>query len=94
MLCAAPAFEARETMTENRVFKIDRSQRVHSNGVVVRVFQVVGTDQYGWDTNREQPPQDRPLYASRHVAESAADIAMSTSGHICVEACYPWRVLT
>jgi len=38
-------------------FKIDRSQRIGSAGVVVRVYELFGTQQYGWNTNREQPPK-------------------------------------
>jgi hypothetical protein len=77
----------------SQVFKIDRSQRIHSDGLVVRVYQVFGTDQYGWDSNREQPPDDRPLYNSRDRAEAAADAARVQNGHICGENCYAWRAL-
>jgi hypothetical protein len=77
----------------SQVFKIDRSQRIHSDGVVVRVYQVFGTDQYGWDTNREVPPPNRPLYHSREQAEQAADLASREAGHACHEACYGWRTL-
>ena len=74
-------------------FKIDRSQRIHSDGSVVRVYQVFGTDMYGWDHNREQPPPDRPLYHSRDGAEAAADDARRKAGHACDENCYGWRAL-
>ena len=74
-------------------FKIDRSQRIHSDGAVVRVYQVFGTEQYGWDTNREDPPDDRPLFGSRTAAQEAADEALQRSGHVCTEVCYQWRLL-
>ena len=80
-------------MPESQTFKIDRSQRFHSDGLVFRVYQVFGTDRYGWDHNREQPPADRPLYNSRDEAEAAADRARELEGHRCNEACYAWRAL-
>jgi len=83
----------RRPMSNIPTFKIDRSQRIHSDGLVVRVYQVFGTDQYGWDHNREQPPDDRPLHYSRDLAETAADQARALAGHQCNEACYPWRAL-
>ena len=60
-------------MTSPEHFKIDRSQRMHTGGVVVRVYQIFGTESFGWDTNREQPPSDRARYGSREAAERAAD---------------------
>ena len=80
-------------MADSQEFKIDRSQRMHSDGFVVRVYQVFGTETYGWDHNREQPPTDRPLYRSRAVAERAADAARELAGHLCNDACYAWRAL-
>lgn len=80
-------------MSHSQLFKIDRSQRIHSDGLVVRVYQVFGTDRYGWDHNREEPPADRPLYPSRDTAEAAADDARRLAGHQCDEACYAWRLL-
>ena len=80
-------------MSSPQIFKIDRSQRIHSDGLVVRVYQVFGTEQYGWDTNREQPPADRPLYPSREEAETAADHAREFDGHRCTDSCYAWRAL-
>jgi hypothetical protein len=77
-----------------QVFRIDRSQRIHSDGLVVRVCQVFGTDMYGWDHNREQPPADRPLYHSRDGAEAAADRARQLAGHVCNQTCNTWRLLT
>ena len=74
-------------------FKIDRSQRIHSDGVVVRVYQVFGTEQYGWDSNREDPPTDRPTYGSRAEAQEAADEAFLAAGHECTDVCYAWRLL-
>ena len=80
-------------MPDSPTFKIDRSQRIHSDGLVFRVYQVFGTDQYGWDHNREQPPADRPLYRSREEAEAAADGAHEREGHRCDDSCYRWRSL-
>ena len=80
-------------MSDNRSFKIDRSQRIHSDGLVVRVYQVFDTEQYGWDHNREQPPADRPLYHTRDEAQAAADQARELAGHQCDESCYAWRSL-
>ena len=80
-------------MSNTQIFKIDRSQRIHSDGLVVRVYQVFGTEQYGWDHNREQPPADRPVYPSRDDAETAADDARRLAGHLCDEHCYGWRAL-
>jgi hypothetical protein len=80
-------------MIDSRGFKIDRSQRMHSDGFVVRVYQVFGTETYGWDHNREQAPADRPLYGSRDAAEAAADAARQLAGHLCSDACYAWRSL-
>ena len=80
-------------MTDSQPFKIDRSQRMHGGGVVVRVYQVFGTDQFGWDTNREQPPPDRPLHPSRTTAERDADESLKRAGHVCDDGCYDWRLL-
>jgi len=80
-------------MSSYQLFKIDRSQRIHSDGLVVRVYQVFGTDDYGWDHNREEPPADRPLYRSRDWAEAAADDARRNAGHVCDDSCYSWRSL-
>ncbi len=81
------------SLSNIQTFKIDRSQRFHSDGLVVRVFQVFGTEQYGWDHNREETPTDRPLYHSRQEAEAAADAARMADGHHCGDACYAWRPL-
>ena len=80
-------------MSSSQTFKIDRSQRFHSDGVVVRVYQVFGTEQYSWDHNREEPPADRPLYNSRDDAQAAADQARELDGHRCDGSCYAWRPL-
>jgi hypothetical protein len=80
-------------MPDSHSFKIDRSQRIHSDGLVFRVYQVFGTERYGWDHNREEPPADRPLYDAREAAEAAADEAHRLAGHQCDEACYRWRLL-
>jgi hypothetical protein len=80
-------------MTSPEHFKIDRSQRMHTGGVVVRVYQIFGTESFGWDTNREQPPSDRPRYGSREAAEWAADEALRLDGHVCDDGCYAWRLL-
>jgi hypothetical protein len=80
-------------MPDPQVFKIDRSQRIHNDGRVVRVYQVFGTAQYGWDTNRETPPADRPFHESRKEAEDEADAALRREGHACSEGCYGWRSL-
>lgn len=80
-------------MTDPSIFKIDRSQRMHSNNVVVRVYQVFGAEQYGWDANRGGLPPDPHLLESREAAERAADDAMQRSGHTCDDGCYGWRML-
>jgi hypothetical protein len=80
-------------MSDPQVFKIDRSQRIHHDGRVVRVYQVFGTTQYGWDTNRETPPADRPLHESRTAAQDEADDVLRREGHVCSEGCYAWRLL-
>ena len=80
-------------LSDSQTFKIDRSQRFHSDGLVFRVYQVFGTERYGWDHNREKPPDDRPLYDSRAEAEAAADRARELDGHRCDDACYAWRAL-
>ena len=77
----------------NQNFKIDRSQRMHSGSITVRVYQVFGTEQFGWDTNREQPPPNRPLHDSKTAAERDADENMERLGHVCDDGCYPWRLL-
>jgi hypothetical protein len=46
-------------MPDSQSFKIDRSQRIHSDGLVFRVYQVFGTERYGWDHNREEPRPTR-----------------------------------
>ena len=81
------------SLSSSQTFKIDRSQRFHSDGVVVRVYQVFGTEQYSWDHNREEPPADRPLYNSRDDAQAAADQARELDGHRCDGSCYAWRPL-
>ena len=80
-------------MTSSGEFKIDRSQRIHSDGLVFRVYQVFGTTRYGWDHNREQPPAERPLSDSLEAAQAAADAAHQVGGHTCDDACYRWRLL-
>ena len=80
-------------MTSSGDFKIDRSQRIHSDGLVFRVYQVFGTPRYGWDHNREQPPAERPLNDSLEAAQTAADAAHQSGGHTCGDACYGWRLL-
>jgi hypothetical protein len=80
-------------LSNSQLFKIDRSQRIHNDGLVVRVYQVFGTERYGWDHNREEPPADRPQHDSRDLAENAADDARRLAGHQCDEACYAWRPL-
>jgi hypothetical protein len=80
-------------MSSQQIFKIDRSQRIHNDGLVVRVYEVFGTDEYGWDHNREEAPPDRPLCKSKELAEAAADEARRRSGHICDDSCYAWRSL-
>ena len=91
--CAVTYGYSRSSVSSRQIFKIDRSQRFHSDGLVVRVYQVFGTEQYGWDSNREQPPPDRPLYGSRQAAEAAADEARALDGHRCDDICYSWRAL-
>jgi hypothetical protein len=81
-------------MTEPHRFKIDRSQRMHSGNFVVRVYQVFGTESFGWDDNREQANIDRPLHGSRAAAEQDADESLRSAGHFCDDACYAWRSLT
>ena len=66
---------------------------MHSNGVVVRVFQVVGAKQFGWDTNREELPTALHLVESRETAERDADDTIRGWGHLCNDGCYPWRTL-
>ena len=78
-------------MRESTLFKTDRSQRIHSSAVVVRVYQVFGTERYGWDTNRERQPDERPLYDFRGEAEQAADEGLVHAGHTCDDACGRWR---
>ena len=80
-------------MTTTERFKIDRSQRMHGGAVTLRVYQVFGTDQFGWDSNREDASVDRPLQTSRSAAERDADEALRRTGHVCDEGCYPWRAL-
>jgi len=79
-------------MTTAGEFKIDRCQRIHSDGLVFRVYQVFGTTRYGWDHNREKPPTDRPLHDSPEQAQRAADMAHQLAGHTCNDACYGWRL--
>ena len=85
--------ETSYSVTDPPLFKIDRSQRMHSNGVVVRVYQVFGAEQYGWDANQNQLPADPQLLESRDAAERVADEAMRRSGHHCDDGCYKWREL-
>jgi hypothetical protein len=87
------ANERPSRVTDSQLFKIDRSQRMHSNGVVVRVYQVFAAERYGWDTNRDQQPPGQPLLESREAAERDCDDAMRRSGHDCDDGCYSWREL-
>ena len=80
-------------MSKDQVFKIDRNQRIHHHGLVVRVYQVFGESRYGWDGNKPDSPFDPSLYDSREAAELAADAALNSAGHQCTEACYAWRAL-
>ena len=73
-------------------FKIDRSQRMHHSGLVIRVFQIVGTDAFGWDVNRSIVTQ-YAAYDSQSAAEAGADDALHQSGHACHSGCYAWRQL-
>jgi hypothetical protein len=72
-------------VTESETFKIDRSQRMHSGGVVVRVYQVIGSERFGWDTNRGE--LSASLHGSQAAAEQAADEAMQRAGHTCDDGC-------
>ena len=79
-------------MTDAHPFKIDRSQRMHSGGLVVRVYQVFGTERFGWDVNRDQQSTpERPLCGSRSLAEQDADESLQRAGHSCDDGCYGWR---
>lgn len=88
-------FQAQLALRGNVVgFKIDRSQRIHHSGLVVRVYQVVGTTRFGWDTNRDrQPMPDQENYESLAAAEHAADAGVQLAGHTCTKWCYAWRLL-
>ena len=66
---------------------------MHRGSITVRVYQVFGTDQFGWDTNREDSSVDRPLHTSRSAAEHDADETLRRTGHACDDGCYPWRAL-
>ena len=80
-------------MTGSEPFKIDRLQRIHSDGVVIRVYQVIGGIQFGWDSNRDVPAPDLRLYSSLEAARDAADECVLTAGHVCDGVCYRWRAL-
>ena len=81
-------------MTNSQIFRIDRSQRMHKGGFVVRVYQVFGTERFGWDVNNDRQPQpDRPLHESREAAERDADESLKRSGHLCTDGCYDWRLI-
>ena len=74
-------------------FKIDRLQRIHSDGNVIRVYQVVGAAQFGWDSNRAMPTSDPRIYSSLEAARDAADEGVAAAGHVCDGICYRWRTL-
>jgi hypothetical protein len=80
-------------VSDSAPFKIDRLQRIHSDGSVIRVYQVVGAAQFGWDSNRDLPPPDLQLYPSLEAARDAADAGVLTAGHVCDGICYRWRLL-
>jgi hypothetical protein len=80
-------------VSDLRAFKIDRLQRIHSDGAVIRVYEVVGETLFGSDSNREVVLDDRPLYPSLEAAQEAADDGVIAAGHICDAGCYHWRSL-
>jgi hypothetical protein len=80
--------------TGTQTFKIDRWQRIHHDGAVVRVYQIVGATEYGWDSNREVPVPDRPLHASLEAAQQAADEGVLHAGHVCDDRRYNWKSLS
>ena len=60
---------------------------------MVRVFQGVGENVFGWDSNRDVPPVDPTPYPSEAAAQRAADDGVLASGHVCDSSCYSWRAL-
>ena len=76
-------------MNGSEVFKIDRLQRVHRDGIVVRMYQVVGATLSGWDSNRDAPVPDGHFYASLEAARDAGDERMLAAGG----SRYHWRPL-
>ena len=61
--------------------------------MVVRVFQVVGSGQFGWDTNQDQAERlDR--HPTQDAAQRDADESIARAGHVCDDSCYVWRPLT
>ena len=80
-------------MSSSKTFKIDRLQRIHSNGSVIRVYQVVGASLFGWDSNRDLPTPDLQFYPSLDAARDVADARMLSAGHVCDATCYDWRSL-
>ena len=81
-------------MSGSQPFKIDRLQRIHSDGNVIRVYQVVGASVFGWDSNRGVPAPDPRSYPSLDAARDAADDLVREAGHICDASCYSWRSLS
>ena len=74
-------------------FKVGRSERVHSNHIVVRVYQVFGTHQFGWDTHHQEAPPERPFGASEAQAGQDAEDSLRQAGHKCDPGCHQWRTL-
>ena len=74
-------------------FKLDRTQRLHRDRLVVRVFQVIGSGQFGWDTNQDEAER-LSRHATQEDAQREADESIARAGHVCDESCYTWRALS
>ena len=74
-------------------FRLDRTQRLHHGRLVVRVFQLIGSGQFGWDTNRDDAEQ-LARCSTQEAAQRDADQSIARAGHVCDESCYAWRELT
>lgn len=79
-------------MSTSPDFQIGRSQRIHSHGLTIRVYQIVGTTRVVWDANRDMSPPEHQ-YDSQAGAEDAADDSVLASGHVCGAGCSTWREL-
>lgn len=73
-------------MSDSPSFEIDRAERMHSYGPVVRPTKSWANMVLG-DTNREKPASVPSTSHERPPTEGATDESIRCAGHACDEGC-------